>query len=232
MNAMFDRLEAAVSGQRRLLSDVRHELATPITIVRGHLETLDPDDAAEVAATRALLLDELDRMSGLVDDIEVLADPDGAFVHLAPTDVGDLTRAVFAKVSAVRGHAWRLTETAETVAALDAARVTQAWIQLADNAAKFSAMGTPVAIGSVATDGSVEFWVADRGPGVPAESRARIFERRGRADEGRGIRGSGLGLPIVAAIAAAHGGEVTLRSSPAGSRFGISVPLAGKRATA
>ncbi len=72
---------------------------------------------------------------------------------------------------------------------------------------------------------SVEFWVADAGSGIPAGAEGRIFERFGRVDAGRGIRGSGLGLPIVKAIAAAHGGTVSLASSPAGSRFGIIIPM-------
>src|SRR5690554_886408 len=66
VNAMLDRLEAAFSSQRDLLDDVSHELRTPLTVLRGHLELLDADDAADVEATRALALDEIDRMGRLV----------------------------------------------------------------------------------------------------------------------------------------------------------------------
>src|SRR5690606_8460106 len=74
VNDMLDRLESATSAQQRLLDDVRHELQTPITIVRGHLELLDPGDEDEVASVRTLALDELDRMAGLVDAVGSLAE--------------------------------------------------------------------------------------------------------------------------------------------------------------
>jgi two-component system OmpR family sensor kinase len=144
------------------------------------------------------------------------------------TDVADLTSDVFAKVSVLAGHRWILESTAQASVPLDPARITQAWLQLADNAAKYSPDATTIALGSrVLRDGAenfIEFWVQDAGPGIPRESWSRIFERFGRVDTGRGIRGSGLGLPIVAAIAEGHGGRVTLASSGSGSRFGILVP--------
>jgi signal transduction histidine kinase len=102
--------------------------------------------------------------------------------------------------------------------------VTQAWLQLADNAAKYSPANSTIEIGSTASKDSIEFWVADSGPGIAPAAVERIFERFGRVDTGRGIRGSGLGLAIVKAIAVAHGGTVNLTSSPHGSRFGIVVP--------
>ena len=122
------------------------------------------------------------------------------------------------------GHDWQLAETAEAIALLSPSRLTQAWLQLADNAAKYSPAGSTIRLGSTAYATAVEFWVADEGPGIPEGAEERIFERFGRADTGRGIAGSGLGLPIVAAIARAHGGYVTLDSSEAGARFGIVVP--------
>ena len=81
-----------------------------------------------------------------------------------------------------------------------------------------------IEIGSTVLRDSIEFWVADSGPGIAPAAVERIFERFGRVDTGRGIRGSGLGLAIVKAIAVAHGGTVNLTSSPKGSRFGIIVP--------
>lgn len=225
VNAMLDRIDGALTAQRQLLDDVRHELKTPITIVRGHLELLDPGRPGDVATTRGVAIDELDRMAELVNDIDDLAQAERGLLHAEPTDIGDLTASVFGKVQAIPGHEWLLAESVAAVASVSPSRITQAWLQLADNAAKYSPVGSAVRIGSSTHQGAVEFWVADEGPGIPEDAHDRIFERFGRADSGRGVEGSGLGLPIVAAIARAHGGYVSLDSSPTGSRFGIVVPL-------
>ena len=233
VNDMLDRLDAALTSQRQLLDDVRHELKTPITILHGHLELLDASNAVDVEATRALAIDELDRMAGLVDDIESLAESQRAIAMSVQTDLADLTTDVYAKAAGIPGHDWVLGDAAQVSSAIDPARITQAWLQLIDNAAKHSPSGTRIVIGSTAHDSpgesgapaTIEFWVADEGPGIPPGSEERIFERFGRVDGGRGVHGSGLGLPIVRAIALAHGGTVGLVTSSSGSRFGIIVPL-------
>ncbi|OYX56459.1 MAG: hypothetical protein B7Y93_03750 [Micrococcales bacterium 32-70-13] len=224
VNAMLDRIDEALTSQRQLLDDVRHELKTPITIVRGHLELLDATKPDDVRAVRDIAIDELDRMAELVTDIDALARVERQAVLAEPTDVADLTALVFSKMQAIPGHEWVLEETANAVAPLSPSRLTQAWLQLGDNAAKYSPPGSTIRVGSTAYAGTVEFWVADAGPGIPPGAEKRIFERFGRADTGRGIAGSGLGLPIVAAIARAHGGYVSLDSSSTGARFGIVVP--------
>lgn len=225
INDMLGRLADGRQAQSRLLADVRHELMTPITIVRGHIELLDVNDAAEVGQTRELALEELDRMAGLVRDIELLTSADeSTTLTLAPVDVTDVTRQVFARASAWTEHEWVLAESADVVITADADRLTQAWVQLADNARKYATANTRVKIGSTADGGTVSLWVQDEGPGIPAEFQSRVFERLGRVDSGRGVSGSGLGLAIVRAIADAHGGTAALESSPAGSRFSIVLP--------
>ena len=226
VNEMVERLERSFASQQRLLDDVRHELSTPITIVRGHLELLDASDPDDVEATRALTIDELDRMSLLVSDIATLAkaERDGPATTVL-TDVAELSHQVLAKARGIAGHSWAIAETADIVTALDPYRITQAWLQLAENAAKYSDQGTEIVLGSRLTGDTVEFWVTDLGPGIPDDAHARIFERFGRVDARRGISGSGLGLAIVAAIAAAHGGSVAVDSVVGrGSRFVISIP--------
>ncbi|WP_165068010.1 sensor histidine kinase [Marisediminicola senii] len=225
VNDMLERLDTAVTSQRQLLDDVRHELKTPITIVRGHLELVDSANVADVEATRALALDELDRMTRLVDDIESLAETATAAPARIQTDVADLTTEVFAKASVLPDHRWVLSAIAHRTMPLDPWRITQAWLQLVDNAAKYSPEGTVIEIGSTEVDSAVEFWVSDSGPGIPRGSEERIFERFGRVDASRGIRGSGLGLPIVKAIAASHGGDVSLATTSTGSRFAIVIPI-------
>ncbi len=226
VNTMLDRIDGAVTAQKQLLNDVRHELKTPITIVRGQLEVANIDDPADVRQAIAIAIDELDRMSALVDLIEALADSQGTMLTRNRVDIADFTEQVFAKASTIGDHVWNLSETAQVASSLDSARITQAWLQLADNAAKYSPASSPISMGSrVVDDRAIEFWVADQGPGIPKDMEDRIFERFGRVGAARGVEGSGLGLAIVAAIAKAHGGRVTLRSSPAGSRFGIEIPL-------
>jgi signal transduction histidine kinase len=223
---MLDRLETAFDSQRLLLDDAGHELRTPLTILRGHLELLDPADPADTAATRALALDEVDRMHRLVEDLVTLAKaerPD--FVQLAPVDVGRLTDDVLDKARALGQRRWSIDERVEATVWLDAQRITQAWLQLAANAVKFSADGTKVAFGSAVQHGRVRLWVRDEGPGVSPEDSGRIFERFTRGHAGRGVEGSGLGLPIVTAIAEAHGGTIQLRTRLGeGSTFTLDLP--------
>ncbi|WP_146079074.1 cell wall metabolism sensor histidine kinase WalK [Pseudoclavibacter sp. RFBA6] len=230
INGMLDRLDGSLTAQRQLLDDVRHELKTPITIVRGHFEILDPTDPAETRETVALALDELDRMSELIDDIEALAvSEQQGLLSLAPCDVLELTEQVHAKASALSAHRWVLEQTAPVVVDVDARRITQAWLQLADNAAKYSPTGSRVGLGSlVDARGELRLWVRDEGVGIPPSAQDRVFDRFGRAETGRSQTGSGLGLSIVQSIARGHGGRVELESEPGvGSTFTIVLPGAG-----
>lgn len=223
-NGMLDRLERAFAAQRRFLDDAGHELRTPITIVRGHLELLGsgaggPGGATEREETLRLVTDELDRMSRLVEDLLLLARaerPD--FVQPAPVELAELTADVFVKARALGDRRWELPEVAEGETRLDAQRVTQAMVQLAQNAVQHTLAGQAVRIGSRRTPGRVELYVADEGPGVPADEARLIFERFRRGASRRGSRGSGagLGLSIVRAIAEGHGGRVELRETPGG----------------
>jgi two-component system OmpR family sensor kinase len=231
INSMFDRLQDSAMSQQRLLSDVGHELKTPITIIRGHLELLDAGNLAEVEATRALGIDELDRMSTLVSDISLLAaSRTPHFVELSEVDIESFTKVVGAKASALDPtRTWRV-ESASALALIDAGHITQAWLQLADNAVKYSTSGEPIVIASEVSEAATGSWlnlsVSDGGPGIPPEARERIFERFNRLESSKGTEGTGLGLSIVSAIAEAHGGTVAL-SGPAGqgSTFTIRIPL-------
>ncbi|MES2170831.1 MAG: ATP-binding protein, partial [Actinomycetota bacterium] len=224
VNAMLDRLDSALTTQRQLLEDVRHELRTPVTIVRGHLEVLDAEDSDQVAVTRAVAIRELDRMTRLIEEIESLADAQSATLVLRTVDVESFTTHMFEIAQGIPSRTWVLEGSGQGEVVMDAERVTQAWVQLVANAAKYSPEGSTVLIGSRVSPGEVEFWVSDTGPGIPPAARERIFERFGRVDQSRGSSGSGLGLAIVRAIVIAHGGRVTLISSDTGSRFGLVIP--------
>jgi signal transduction histidine kinase len=234
-NGMLDRLEAAFATQRDLLDDVGHELRTPVTIVRGHLDLVDPDDPVDVRATRDLALDELDRMSRLVDDLLTLARverPD--FLRPAPADVTVLTDEVVEKLTGLADRDWRIDSLATGQVVLDRARVTQALLQLASNAVAHTVPGDVVAVGSQRVRGPgpagdrLQLWVRDTGPGVDPRDEERIFARFGRGTSETRDSGAGLGLAIVQAIAAAHDGSVLLENVPgAGATFVLDLPWDG-----
>ncbi|MCR1982175.1 HAMP domain-containing histidine kinase [Cellulosimicrobium cellulans] len=231
VNGMLDRLEGAFDSQRRLIDDVGHELRTPLTVVRGHLELMDPHDPTDTTETRDLALDELDRMNRLVDDLVTLATagrPD--FVRPLDTDLGRLLDDVHDKVRTLGDRRWLVDARADIVVRADAQRLTQALLQLAANAVKFSVPGSVVALGSaVSDDGArVRVWVRDEGVGIAPEQQDRIFERFAQATTPGAAHpeGAGLGLAIVAAIADGHGGRVHVDSTPGvGSTFTLDLPL-------
>lgn len=226
VNEMLDRLDTALRNQRELLDDVRHELRTPLTVIRGHLELVDAADPADVRSTVELAIDELQRMAGLVDGLATLAEMRATVPVPEVTDLGRLTRDVAALASVIPGHTWSATEIADGSLPLDRALITQAWLQLADNAAKYAPAGTPIEIGSRFSDDSAELWVRDYGPGIRAGQEMRIFERFARSTDGS-ARGSGLGLAIVEGIAQAHGGSARVESPGKGARFVIDIPREG-----
>ena len=223
VNNMLDRLDAALTSQRRLLDDVRHELKTPITIVRGHVELMNSEDPRDVETTRLIAIDELDRMSGLIDEIEVLAESRMLVTRRQTVHAGELAAEVFAKSRGIAGRTWRSVITTNSMVSVDRAKIVQAWLQLVDNAVKYSPIGTPIVIGCVDFEGAVEFWVQDSGPGIPAGAEQRIFERHAR-EHGGETTGSGLGLSIVRSIVAAHAGRVAVAPAKSGSRIGFVLP--------
>ena len=235
VNAMLDRLENAMTSQRQLLDDVGHELRTPVTIIQGHLELMDPSDAGDVNQSRDIALAELDRMSFLINDLVTLAKSNRIdFVHPVPTNVGTLLDDLLDKAHPLGERTWKVGHRNEAIALLDPQRITQAMLQLCSNAVKFSAPGTTITLGtnvngSTGGKRTLRFWVRDEGIGIAPEDQERIFERFGRGHNSKRTEGSGLGLNIVAAIAAAHHGTVGVSSDPGmGSTFVMEIPLRAK----
>ncbi len=228
---MLDRLQSAFADQRQFLDDASHELRTPITVIRGHVELLG-DDPGERSRTVALVLDELARMNRMVDDLMLLAKaerPD--FLSPGEVDVTDLVMEVLAKASALGDRRWSVSGLVEQTVLADDQRLTQALMQLAANAVRHTRPGDGISIGAAMVAGRLRLSVADTGEGIAPEDRTRIFDRFARAEHGpdRDRRGSagGLGLPIVTSIARAHGGQVLLDSTLGeGSTFTLLLPVA------
>jgi signal transduction histidine kinase len=225
LNGMLGRLESAFVGQRQFLDDAGHELKTPLTVLRGHLELLDHDNPDDVAETRELLMDEVDRMSRLVGDLILIAKSDRPdFLTTGPVDLAPLTETLLAKARGLAPQRdWRLDGTGNGRVVVDEQRITQAVLQLADNAVKHSGNGDPICIGSSYDATGTRLWVRDHGPGVPPADHERIFTRfnRGDTDDRDGI---GLGLSIVRAIAEAHGGTAHVEDAAPGARFVVTLP--------
>lgn len=223
-NHMLDRLQRAFEVQREFVDDAGHELRTPITVIRGHLELMG-DDPAEREETLALVTDELNRMNRIVDDLLTLAKSEQpGFLSLEEVELADLTVSVIAKARALGERDWRVDEVAEARIVADRQRLTQALMQLAANAVRHTQEGALVAAGSAVDGDSVRLWVRDGGPGVRPEDRERIFQRFVRAGS-RSHQGAGLGLSIVRSIAEAHGGRVWVED---GARFVIELQVDGK----
>lgn len=227
VNEMLDRLDEGIVAQRQLLQDVGHELNTPITIVRGHLELLDVNDVSEVEETRELSMDELDRMASLVDDIRAAAklqDP-GQF-EFGLVDIPELIASLQSKARAMQGIQLHDGPGAPSVAVIgDGSRLAQGMLQYVANAAKYAP--GDVTIGArFGEPGFVDLFVRDTGEGVADDLKDAIFERFNRGTSGERASGSGLGLSIVQVIAQRHRGRAWVRDAHPGAEFVLSLPIA------
>ncbi len=224
-NRMLDRLDEAFETQRQFVDDAGHELRTPITIIRGHLELMG-DTPTDRTETLTVVNDELTRMSRMVDDLLDLAksgQPD--FLHLEDLDLGELTDEILVKCTALGDRHWSMPERGGGFITADRERLTQAILQLAQNAVEHTTIGDRIEVGSRADGATAELWVADTGPGVDPADRERVFERFARGgSEPRRSGGAGLGLSIVHSVAAAHGGTVELADTEKGATFRLTIP--------
>ncbi|MDR2373986.1 MAG: HAMP domain-containing histidine kinase [Bifidobacteriaceae bacterium] len=226
MNTMLDALQAAFESQRQLLDDVGHELRTPLTVIQGHLELMDQEDLGDVTATRALALDELARMRRLTDSLVTLAAVDGPdFAKLTPLALGPWFDELVDKARGLGERQWIVAARDEAWALADRQRLTEAMLELATNAVKHSPEGSAVAFALRREGAWVRLAVRDQGRGIDPADQRRVFKRFARAAGAKRDGGAGLGLAIVAKIAAAHGGRVEVRSNPGeGAEFALWLP--------
>ncbi len=227
-NAMLDRLEAVLDSQREFVRRAGHEMRDPLAICRGHLELFDRD-APDADVTIALVLDELERMSRLVGDLEILADAEQRdFIRREPLALDLLTHEIVAKATVMGDRRWRLDAAADVVVDADRHRLTEAVMNLVHNAVMHTDPGDTIAVGSSVTASDWRIWVRDSGVGLPAD--ADVFEPYVRGDVARArYQGAGLGLAIVRLVAESHGGHVVVEGLPGlGATFTIVVPLPGE----
>jgi signal transduction histidine kinase len=210
----------------RFLSAVSHELRTPITICRGHLEVLeDGADEREVRAVKAMCVSELALMGRLVEDLATLAwaDDGRALVKVEALPLDDLLGSMAAKAEAILGDRARVVSgIAGATLRADPQRLTQALVNLLQNAADHAKGDGPVCLRVQAGPASWRFEVADDGGGLPPGDEQVIFEP---FSTGSSRGGTGLGLAIVRGIARAHGGEAGAVNRPGqGVTFWIRIP--------
>jgi two-component system OmpR family sensor kinase len=239
LNRLLGHVSAALTARqdsetrvRQFVADASHELRTPLASIRGYAELtrrgrepVPPDVAYALGRVES----ESTRMTGLVEDLLLLARLDnGRAVAREPVD---LTRLLVDAVSDARvagpDHHWALELPAEPVEVRgDADRLHQVVANLLGNARTHTPPGSTVTAGLAAADGAVLLRVADDGPGIPEALLPRVFERfaRGDGSRSRAAGSTGLGLAIVAAVAEAHGGTVSVDSSPAGTAFTVRLP--------
>ena len=226
-NAMMNRIQNAFDSQRNFINDAGHELRTPITIVQGHLELME-DDPEEQQETLEIVLDELDRMSRLVNDMVLLAKSERLdFLQLETIEISSLTEELFTKAQALAKRKWQLQIEGQGNMIGDRQRLTGAILNLLNNAAQHTQEGDEIELGAIYSSKTVRFWVRDTGDGISPADQARIFERFARAaNRFRASDGSGLGLAIVRAITEAHGGRIELMSQVGvGSTFTLILPI-------
>ena len=230
-NLMLDRLEVAFASQREFIRDVSHELRTPIAISRGHLELLAEghiSDEAERREAIALVTGELDRMGRFVDDLLLLAraeSPD--FLQLETVPLGGLLDELVAKASPLAERRWTVDADSPRSVVADRQRLTQALMNLAQNAVAHTETGDEIAFGAEVNGERASVWVRDTGTGIPPSEQRRIFSRFSRGSHSRDrYEGTGIGLAIVRAIAEAHGGRVRVTSRLGeGARFELVLPV-------
>ena len=240
LNAMLTQIESAFRARaaserklRRFVADASHELRTPLAAVRAYAELFDrgaaerPDD---LERSMKGISRESERMSLLVDDLLLLARlDDGRPLERDRVQLDEVVSEAVETAHAVEPERPIELEAEAAVVVGDRDRLRQIVDNLLANVRAHTPPGTPVSVSVNRRNRTAEIAVTDAGPGLDEEHRAHVFERFYRADSSRtrASGGVGLGLSIVAAVAEAHGGRVSVRSQPGeGATFAISLPLA------
>jgi signal transduction histidine kinase len=235
VSAAFAQMAASLRHEDRLrrdmVADIAHELRTPVTILQGGTEELLDGIAGPTPDRLTSLHDETLRLGRLVDDLATLAAAQAAALTLrkAPADLGKIAAGAAEALAPQLAEAQlRLNlDTAPAAVVADEARLAQIATNLLTNAIKYTPPGGQVTVTTRAGDGTARLAVADTGPGIPEADLPHVFERFWRGAGARARSGAGIGLAVVAELAAAHGGTVTAASPPgSGAAFTVTLPAA------
>jgi len=235
INDTFARLESSFDQLRRFTADASHELRTPLSVIRGigeHAlrETRTPPEYKDAMGS---MLEEVDRLTRLVDTLLKLSRGDAGTIRLARDvlDLGDLTREVVSSLGILaeeRQQRLQVVAAEDVRVSADRLVLRDAITNVVDNAIKYGPARSTIDVRVDADADQATVTVRDAGPGVPAEHRERIFDRFYRVDEGRSreMGGTGLGLAIAKWAVEANGGQISLDTATTGSVFRITLPRA------
>ncbi|HEU0040323.1 MAG TPA: ATP-binding protein [Verrucomicrobiae bacterium] len=237
-NAMTVRLDGSFQRIREFTLHASHELKTPLTVMHGELETALREENLFPAPRERLLsqLDEVQRLSKIVDGLTLLTKADAGQIQLAhePVRLDDVVRDAFADAQILaepRSLKVELLACEELTVKGDRHRLRQLLLNLADNAIKYNQPGGRVTMSLRRAEDSAELAIANTGPGIPPEILPRVFDRffRGDAAHGNGVDGCGLGLSIAQWIASAHSGSIRIASELANYTIvTVRLPLAAE----
>jgi two-component system sensor histidine kinase BaeS len=230
-NDMAEHRRRTESLRRAMVGDIAHEMRTPVTNIRGWLEAADDGVVPLDKELVTSLLEEAVLLQHVIDDLQDLsaADAGELRLHPQPVDVAEILHAVadaFAPAAERAGVALAVAARPAPLTA-DPIRLRQAVGNLVTNAIRHTPPGGRVTLSARTAGSQIAIDVADTGPGIPAEQRALVFERFWRAEKSRSRQtgGSGLGLAIVRKLTEAHGGTVTVASTPGeGATFTLLLP--------
>jgi len=234
-------LRMALRRQREFVSDASHELLTPITIARGHIDLLHryhSADSEEVGTICETVVGELERMQRLIDQLLLIEGaPTPGFLLPAETKLAPFLDELFQRWPLASPREWVLGQIPDLTVVVDRDRMSIAIDELLENAVRHTAEGDRIAVTAVRWRNNVLVTIADRGPGIPPAALGHVFDRFYRVDRDRNRSGggAGLGLSIVRAVVEAHGGSISVSSEPGrGTAFTIELPLgsAGAQAVA
>ncbi len=227
VNALLGRLHRTLESQQALIADAAHELRTPLTALKLQMQLAERSVGADRHLAYRKVHERLERADRLVGQLLTLArlEPGTPVRADLPLDLGQLTRSVvadFMTLAQDRGVALSLAADPGVQVPGDAEALSTLLNNLVDNALHYTPSGGRVRVTCAAEAAGPVVRVADTGPGIPVEDRARVFDRFYRR-LGGAKSGSGLGLAIVKRIAQDHGVEVTLSDPPAGSGLVVTV---------